>query len=145
MKSLAICVKWEFDVAESDGHWSAKYCQTISEDFDHLMCSCTGLSSVAITIINKDCADEPYGIPGFKMNPSACVPEEIAPIAIIAGIISAALVLGFLAVVLYRRFRLRQEFMRHHMEIQAANIEETQKSLWSADAKIERMPRKVDA
>jgi hypothetical protein len=131
MTSLAICVKWEFDVDESDGHWSANSCQKISEDFDHLMCSCTGLSSVAITIIQKDCKDEPYGIPGFKANPSVCNPEQIIPISMIAGILSSVLVLGFIAVALYRRFRKRHELMQQRMQISTANIEETHNSLWT--------------
>lgn len=145
MTSLAICVKWEFDVSERDGHWSATNCRKIHEDFDHLICSCAGLSSVAVTIIQKDCVDEPYGIPGFKAHPSTCIPEQIAPIAIIAGILSAALVLSFLATVLYRRFRYRRELMKHHMQITLANIEETQNSLWTADTKAEGTPRKAIA
>jgi hypothetical protein len=137
MTSLAICVKWEFDVSESDGHWSAQNCRKISEDFDHLVCSCAGLSLVAITVIQKDCADEPFGIPGFKTHPSTCIPEQITPIAIIAGISSAVLVLSFLAITLYRRFQSRQELMRQHMQITVANIEETQNSLWTAETKAE--------
>jgi hypothetical protein len=145
MKSLAICVKWELDIAGSNGHWSAKNCQKMSEDFDHLICSCTGLSSVAITIIQKDCTDEAYGIPGFKANPSICDPEQILPVAIIAGILSAILVLGFIALALYRRFRNRLEFMQQRMQITAANIEETQNSLWTTQAKSERIPRQRNA
>ena len=145
MTSMAICVKWEFDVSERDGHWSATNCRKIHEDFDHLICSCAGLSSVAVTIIQKDCVNEPYGIPGFKAHPSTCIPELIAPITIIAGILSAALVLSFLATVLYRRFRYKRELMKQHMQITMANIEETQNSLWTADTKAEGTPRKAIA
>jgi hypothetical protein len=146
MSSLAICVKWEFNVTESDGHWSAQNCRKMYEDFDHLICSCAGLSVAAITIIQKDCADEPFGIPGFKAIPSTCIPEQITPIAIIAGILSVALVLSFLAVALYRRFRSRQESMRQHMQITVANIEETQNSLWTAEIKAEGLnSHKADA
>jgi hypothetical protein len=141
MTSLAICVKWEYNVAESDGHWSAKYCQKISEDFDHLICSCTGFSSVAITIISKDCKDEPYGFPGFKADASTCTPEQIIPIAMFAGITFAVLVFGFLAVMFYRHFQRRQALMREHMQITKANIEETHNSIWATESKMESVTR----
>jgi hypothetical protein len=140
MTSLAICVKWEFELVETDGHWSAENCQKTSEDFDHLMCSCTGLSFVAITIIPKDCVGEPYGIPGFKATPSVCTPEQIIPITIIAGVLSILIVLGFLSFVLLRRYRTRKELMRLHMQIANANIEETRNSLWTSEIGTNIMP-----
>ena len=117
MISLAICVKWEYDTIETDGNWSAKNCEKISEDFDHLICSCTGLSYVGIAVIPKDCTNEPFGIPGFKADPSICIPDQIIPIAMIAGILSAVAIIGSLAFALHRRFRKRQELLRQHLHL----------------------------
>jgi hypothetical protein len=144
MTSLAICVKWEYDTIETYGNWSAKNCEKKAEDFDHLICSCTGLSYVAIAVIPKDCKNEPFGIPGFKVDPSVCVPEQIIPIAMIAGILSAAALIGSFAYALYRRFQRRQELMRQHMQIAEANIEETQNSLWATEMKAEGVARTGD-